>query len=402
MAATRQRRLNVLICVQHLLGSGHLVRMRRVAEALVQRGHAVCLVSGGTAVAGATGGYRTWQLPILKTAAGDFRSLLTADGRVADAAWLAGRRRQLLALVERQRPQVLVVESYPFGRKQLAQEIQAMLCLAHAQRPRPAVVCSIRDVLQRRSERREQQTQQLVQRYFDRVLVHGDAQWLPLSASYRLADGIADKVCYTGYVTQSDCEQSDCGQSEPGAAADGRDEVIISAGGGAVGERLLRCVLRAGQAVGTGGRTWRVLVGGGVDEAVFNRYRQGAGAGLIVQRNRRDFPLLLRRCALSVSQAGYNTCTDILTAGCRAVLVPYARDGETEQRQRAAVLAAKAGCLVLPESRLSTRRLVDTLARALDATRPRPCIPAMDGADRSALLIEQAARVGFASPPGPV
>ena len=396
MAATRQRRLNVLIYVQHLLGSGHLVRMRRVAEALVQRGHAVCLVSGGTAVAGATGGYRTRQLPILKTAAGDFRSLLTADGRVADAAWLAERRRQLLALVERQRPQVLVVESYPFGRKQLAQEIQAMLCLAHAQRPRPAVVCSIRDVLQRRSERREQQTQQLVQRYFDRVLVHGDAQWLPLSASYRLADGIADKVCYTGYVTQSDC-----GQSEPGAA-DGRDEVIISAGGGAVGERLLRCVLRAGQAVGTGGRTWRVLVGGGVDEAAFNRYRQGAGTGLIVQRNRRDFPLLLRRCALSVSQAGYNTCTDILTAGCRAILVPYARDGETEQRQRAAVLAAKAGCLVLPESRLSTRRLVDTLARALDSKHLRPCIPAMDGADRSALLIEQAARMDFTPPPGPV
>ena len=40
---------------------------------------------------------------------------------------------------------------------------------------------------------------------------------------------------------------------------------------------------------------------------------------------------LLAGARLSVSQAGYNTVCDLLRAGCRCVLIPFAAGGETEQ-----------------------------------------------------------------------
>ena len=51
----------------------------------------------------------------------------------------------------------------------------------------------------------------------------------------------------------------------------------------------------------------------------------------VCERVRDDFTTLLRNCAVSVSQAGYNTTLEILDAGARAVLVPFAGGAETEQ-----------------------------------------------------------------------
>ncbi len=50
---------------------------------------------------------------------------------------------------------------------------------------------------------------------------------------------------------------------------------------------------------------------------------------------------------VSVSQAGYNTVADMLVARCRAVLIPYAQDGETEQSDRAGLLEARGAALWL-------------------------------------------------------
>jgi chemotaxis protein histidine kinase CheA len=60
-----------------------------------------------------------------------------------------------------------------------------------------------------------------------------------------------------------------------------------------------------------------------------------AGSGVVVERARADFPELLARASISVSQAGYNTVLDVVRSGARPVLVPFAEHGETEQRMRA-------------------------------------------------------------------
>ena len=95
---------------------------------------------------------------------------------------------------------------------------------------------------------------------------------------------------------------------------------------------------------------------------------------------------MLRRCRVSVSQAGYNTVLDILTAGARAVVVPFASERETEQRLRAERLAACGVLELLPENQLTAARLTLAVERAIERD-PRTISVDMGGARRSARLI---------------
>jgi predicted glycosyltransferase len=99
-----------------------------------------------------------------------------------------------------------------------------------------------------------------------------------------------------------------------------------------------------------------------VEAEAFVSYVARAPDGMIVERARRDFPNLLTRARLSVSQAGYNTVLDILRAGVPSVLVPFAQVKETEQTQRAEALAGHRRAVMLAEKDLSAA----TLARAVD------------------------------------
>jgi predicted glycosyltransferase len=93
------------------------------------------------------------------------------------------------------RADVLVVELFPFGRRQLRFELLPLLEAAGE----ALVVCSVRDLLQRRPER-EAEAVALVEQHFDRVLVHGDPRVAPLGATFGAAERIAAKLAYTGYV----------------------------------------------------------------------------------------------------------------------------------------------------------------------------------------------------------
>jgi predicted glycosyltransferase len=108
--------------------------------------------------------------------------------------------------------------------------------------------------------------------------------------------------------------------------------------------------------------------------------------GVAVERYRADFPRLLRRCRVSVSQAGYNTVLDILAAGIPAVLVPFAEMAETEQTLRAERLAACGVVEMVASAELAPDRLVAAIERALVR---RPATLAVDttGARRTALAI---------------
>ena len=110
---------------------------------------------------------------------------------------------------------------------------------------------------------------------------------------------------------------------------------------------------------------------------------------MIIERVREDFTTLLRNCAVSVSQAGYNTTMEILDAGARAVLVPFAGGTETEQTLRATLLAENERLQVVAESALTPAALAAAIDRA--ASGPAPARGAIDlgGAERSAVLLAQ-------------
>ncbi len=373
--------------VQHLLGIGHLKRALTLARAMAAAGLEVTLASGGPPVPDLApdGGMRFVQLPPASAADLSFKSLVDADGRQIDDAWKRRRTDALLAAWRAADPDVLVIELFPFGRRQMRFELLPLLEAAAGAARRPAIACSVRDVLgSQKSPQRQEETLVLVKRYFDRVLVHGDPAVLAFDRTFAAAGRIAGRIEYTGYVV-------DAATSAYGSA--GQGEVIVSAGGGAVGAVLLEAAMRDKPLSALADRKWRVLTGNNIPRGEFDALaRLAAGSdGVELERSRPDFTTLLANCALSISQAGYNTLMETVRAGARAVIVPFAGGHETEQSLRARCFAQRGMLEMLEESALSPATLAAVIDRAAQKPRALPGTVDLDGARRSAAAILQLA-----------
>ncbi len=350
---------DVLLYVQHLLGIGHLKRAALLAKALDQNGISVTLVSGGGPVDGLDIGAAGFvQLPPLRTRDESFAELLDHNGRPIDDAWKAARRARLLALYRAVAPRILLIEMFPFGRRQMRFELLPLLQAAAESRPRPQVLCSLRDVLSR--NRRPEKTAWMLDtfaRHFDLALVHGDPDFLPLERSFPEAAGIAAKLRYTGYVVDE--------RPDFGTATDGTGEVIVSTGGGAVAGPLIEAALAARELSPLAAAPWRFLIGPNMAEAAFEDLAARVPGDVIIERARPDFRSLLGRAQLSISQAGYNTVLEVLAAGVPAVVVPFAAGSETEQSLRARLLAGRGALTLVAEAALTPASLAAAVAAAL-------------------------------------
>ena len=362
--------MKVFFHVQHLLGIGHLRRAATLAQALRAAGCDVTLASGGMPVSGIP----VLQLPPASSDA-SFKQLLDERGRPVDDAWKARRRDALLAAWRASDADVLMIELFPFGRRQMRFELLPLLDAAKARARKPLVVCSARDLIQWRPTR-EPEMLHAFERYFDRLLVHGD----PAVARFNfgLAEKIADRTHYTGYVV-ADLEKKDVGSGE----------VLVSVGGGAVGGPILEAALAARPLTSLRAHPWRLLAGINAPEAQLASLRDSAGPGVTVERAREDFTARLGNCVLSISQAGYNTVMETLAARARAVIVPFAGGGEAEQTMRSRLLVARGLVEMVEEDALNPRSLAAAIERAAARPRPAPGDIDLDGAAASARLLRQ-------------
>ncbi|MBB4955768.1 putative glycosyltransferase [Agrobacterium vitis] len=370
------RTRRVLFYVQHLLGIGHLARASRIAEAMVEAGFAVTLVTGGAPVKGFPGaGVAHVQLPAVLSATG-FSGLVDSDGCPVDEAFEQNRTALLLDTFQSVQPDVVIVEAFPFGRRQVRFELLPLLEAIKAMRPKPLLFSSVRDILQEnRKPGRDQETADLVRAHFDGVLVHGDPHFVRLEETFPLAASIADKIYYTGLVA-----------APAPVPADDLFDIVVSAGGGAVGAALIAAALEA-QALLGGNDRWCLITGPNLPQADYDRFAAQAPDTVSLYRFRADFPALLPQAKLSVSQAGYNTVCDVLRAHCPALLVPFAAGGETEQTVRAQKLHALGLAEVVVEDGLNGAAIATAMTKAKALQFPDHLTVSLNGARETARLI---------------
>ncbi|ASY65627.1 hypothetical protein SJ05684_b46450 (plasmid) [Sinorhizobium sojae CCBAU 05684] len=367
----------VFFYVQHLLGIGHLARASRIAKALVERDFDVTMVMGGLPVPGFPGeGIKTIALPAV--AAGDrgFSGLSDAAGDPVTPAFLERRKDLLIDALRRSDPDVVIIEAFPFGRRQMRFELLPLLDAIAAMERRPLVATSLRDILQERLKPgRAEETVALVREHFDLVLVHGDPAFARLQETFPLAGEIEGKVVYTGLVAPPPPEQPN-----------EKFDVVVSAGGGAVGKELIGASLAAARLLPDALR-WCLVTGPNLPPSDFDALSASAPAGAGLFRFRQDFASLLAGARLSVSQAGYNTVCDVLRAGCASLLIPFVAGGETEQSTRADRLEKLGLATVLPEEGITPQELALRVEAML--ARPKPAMPPLDlnGAAQTAMIL---------------
>lgn len=349
----------VMIYVQHLLGVGHLHRVAAIARAMARGGCKTTLVSGGMPDPTLHGleAVNFIQLPPARAQDASFRVLLDENGVPITDAWRAMRMQRLNAIFDEVAPDALLTELFPFGRRPMRFELLPLLARIRERRPRPLVFCSVRDILVDRTKpERDLDSIAWLQQYYDAAFIHGDRQLVPFEQTFPLAERIADQLFYTGYIVEQ--------HAIPDTTA-GADEVLVSAGGGAVGMPLFHTALAARPLSAAGDKPWRLLVSRHEEADRVEDLRRMAGPGVTIEPARPDFPGMLRRCLLSISKAGYNTVMETLASGARAVVVPFAGGEETEQALRANLLAERGLLRVVRESELSPESLAAAIDQAL-------------------------------------
>lgn len=335
----------LLIYLQQFRGTGHRARIGRLSEVLA-RDFEVVLLDGGP------------PQPRWPHAPGIMAIPLTSlwrDGSGMIRPWedgvsledaLARRRDTLLHVVSCSRPQVLILEFYPFGRLNLSAEIELLIQAVRSCRSDALVLSSVRDILDTGFSdgvpdgMRSPAAIAARLRSLDGVLIHVDPALSEPDASQLLAGFPGLELselpfAVTGFIGSVD--------SHPPAAAGrgARRGTVLSMGGGIDGRPLAEGVLAAWPQLMAGPgaeilQPLRVFTGPYLAsddlEAVASRC-----ADLHVECHTfsTDYRACLSQAALSISRFGYNTCMDILQSGVPAVVVPAPTAVPNDQALRA-------------------------------------------------------------------
>lgn len=379
-------RADILLYVQHLLGIGHVRRAAALARAFHRAGLKVVFVTGGLPVKALDlQGADVVQLPPARSEDETFTTILDEHDRPIDEAWKARRRDLLLDAYRRSRPRVVMTELFPFGRRKMRFELEPLIEAARSDHPRVLIACSLRDIVNR--PERAEKTAWMVDRFtrlYDLLYVHGDPRLFRLEDSFPETAALSARLHYTGFVSEAAAAVA-AARAQGVSGGPGSGEVIVSAGGGAVGAALLRCALAARPLSPLAAAPWRLLAGPNLPEDEFRAIAASAPPGVAVERARSDFVALLCRARLSISQGGYNTLMEVLASGVPGVVVPFAGGNETEQTQRAGALAAQGLIAIVEEDRLDPARLAAGIARALALGGSGGVAPfRLDGAEETA------------------
>jgi predicted glycosyltransferase len=391
-------RPTVLFYCQHSLGLGHLVRSFALAGALAER-FRVVLLNGGRLPRGVPlpAGVEVESLPPLGMDVDG--TLVSEDRRRSPERALELRRERMLALHAELRPDVVLVELFPFGRKKFATEL---LPLLEAAREAGALtVCSLRDILvgSRRDQARFEEVASVrANALLDAILVHADPRFARLEDSFAPATPLRVPVHYTGFVLPPERPHA------PAAPALERPRVLVSSGGGGYGGALVSAAIAAHDAgLAEAGIDVRIVAGPFLPDDEWRALRAAAAArpGLEAVRSVPDLVAELRAASASVSQCGYNTALDLLRTGVPALVVPFAEGREDEQTRRAERLERLGAVRVLEAARADGPTLAREVLELL-RFRPEPAALDLDGARKSALTVANLlARANAPAPDAP-
>lgn len=374
------------------MGFGHVRRNILLARALVTPPlHAEVLLISGIREAGAfalPAGADSITLPAYRK---------NGDGGYAPRS-LGGDVKQLVALractiraaLRRFAPDVLIVDNVPRGAMGELAEVLSML----RESGRTRCVLGLRDVLDAPEEVRRQWWRQrnydAARNLYDAVWVYGDAALYDTAGEYGFDADIRNKLRQVGYLDQSVRLGAGSNAGPAFAGHAGEPFVLCVVGSGQDGRALTEAFARATLPAGHSGL---ILTGSMMAEASRARLEAIAAGrrGLHVIDFVAEPIRLMQRAARIVSMGGYNTVSEILSLGKRALIVPRVKP-RREQWIRAERLAAMGLVDMLHPDAASAQALGAWLASSRPAPPPARTRLDFDGLRRVPQLVRQMLR----------
>ena len=381
--------MKIIFYCQHILGVGHLFRSLQICKAL--KGHRVFLISGGPHIeTNIPKHVRIVRLPELQMDT-HFKGLFNSQMHISLDQIKEQRQKKLFDLFQKEKPDIFLVELYPFGRKAFRFELDPLLAAIRDQRhSNCGVVCSVRDILVEKEDRQRHEGRAVdtLNRFFDAVVVHSDSNLIKLEETFSLHAKIGIPLYYSGYIAKKPPANARRQIRSRLKIMDKDPLIVASAGGGSVGKPLLESAIYAVKKFSRDSSArLMVYTGPYIAEKDFAYLKSLANQRIKVEKFTSDFLALMAAADLSISMGGYNTSMDILTCGVPALVWPFGHN--REQRLRAQRLAERGALKILNDEHLKPDCLADILAQTLSEPHPAKLDIDLDGATHTARWLEE-------------
>ncbi|MFN0149176.1 MAG: glycosyltransferase family protein [bacterium] len=387
----------VLFYSHDTLGLGHIRRCLAIASSLASRIEDVSiLIVSASSAAGSfhlPPGVDILKIPSIRKLGNGRYASRSLDGSSDDVRNLrAGILRETLRAFT---PDVIYVDKDPLGPLGELSEILEENRAARALGEGAITLLGLRDILDdpeavcREWEARG--TIRAIDKLYDRVLVYGMREVYDLGLEYNFPESLLNKMEYVGYI---DPRERD-GEGHVSVGWDGgRRRVVVTAGGGEDGFALFSSYLRAARILEKRFSLESTIVLGpdfpAASAEAVDLLASELAHPVYVVRFAEEMAHYVRAADLVVSMAGYNTVSEILAYGKKAVVVPRVQP-RREQLLRAERLASRGLVSFVHPDALTVQSFSDALAKALaEGVEPRPHAGVdLGGLDRTALLVAE-------------
>lgn len=381
--------MKVAYYCQHVLGIGHFHRSLEICRAIA-RHHLTTLIVGGPPVVLDFPGIEVLRLPGLQMDS-SFTTMVPCNPAFSLEAVKTARIDQLFAYFQTEKPDIFISELYPFGRKAFKFELDPLLAaISEGTLPHCLCYCSVRDILVEKKsgrEKFEQRVVQLINSYFDGILVHADPAIITLDETFSRLDDIHIPLHYTGFVTSAEPRAQERQQQSAGirkklTLAPTDKLIVASIGGGSVGSELLDAAIAAVIFLqGSLSAHLQIFCGPYYDTARYQSLLAKKRPNITIDRFTDHLPAWLATADLSISMAGYNTCMNLIQAGIPALVYPFGQN--REQRLRAERLGKKFPMTILTQADLAPELFAGHIVKHMKNRRVSAEI-SLDGAEQTA------------------
>lgn len=320
----------ILIHCQYVYGIGHLVRTSKLASGLSDR-FDVFILNGGEVVPNfeLPETVNFIQLPaIFKQEKSEYLS--TVDTSITLNECFQRREKIIINSVEKIKPDILITEHFPFG---LLFEAEVLKLITKVKNVNPSakILSSVRDLIESGTGgKRDDYVCDLINNWYDMILVHGDEKFAPLSKSFPKMSKINVPIVHTGYVVRP-IPKMEIRVDFP--------TIIASVAGGRLGNELLDAIIGSHITL-KAKKKHKLILFSGAFQKDFKYYQEKVSSLqsddiTIHMFDSREYLKCLSIASLVISLGGYNSILESVSANKKMLV--YQREfagGNEEQNLR--------------------------------------------------------------------
>lgn len=423
-----KKKKRIVFFSQHLLGVGHHFRNLQIVRALA-KSHEVYFVDGGREVHRIDiPSVTTIHLPALFKDV-ESQRIVCEDPKFSLRKAQEKRRQILLEKIAQIQPDIFVIELFPFARTRLYKELIPAIQKARAINPEAKVICSVREIIKKAPQkelarkkpphpetlffiprmiwyavsfwRKDEKNKRLARlyyervvpvlnRYFDYVLIHGDPRLFQLESFFPWIENIEIPIEYTGYVS----EKLESPDSDTQRTIEKQEPyVLVSVGGGILGWDMITTAVQTWKILRENGYIQNmkmvIFVGVFMKDAEYDAIKEMCTEDFFfLSRFTNNFLQWMQGAELSISQAGYNTCMNVLETGVKAILVPIPAKTDLDQVPRAEKLSELGIADMIRSEELTLERMANAILERLESPRMKHNI-LLNGAERTEQLLSR-------------